>query len=131
MDWLKGIGGKVLTAALVLGVAVAGYGWYEADPATKSMVLSSVGKIIGWLLVVILIPWASFLVIGWVAKKDSNAAGAAFVGLMTLLESAGLLWLFDFGLTGGAAWSMAIAAMLFALVYNVLACDWIAEKVEG
>lgn len=131
MEWLKGIGGKILTAALVLGVGVAGYGWYQADPATRSMILSSVGKIIGWFLAVILIPWASFLVIGRVAKMDSNAAGAALVGAMTLIEAAGLLWLFNFGLTGGAAWSLAIAAVLFALVYNVLACDWIAEKIEG
>lgn len=131
MEWLKGIGGKVLTAALVLGVGVAGYGWYQADPATRSMVLSSVGKIIGWLLAVVLIPWASFMAIGWVARKDSNAAGVAFVGAMTLVEAVGLLWLFDFGLAGGAAWSMAIAAVLLALVYNVFTCDWIAEWVEG
>ncbi len=130
MDWLKGIGGKVLTAVLVLGVAVAGYGWYEADPATRSMFLSSAGKIIGWVLAVILIPWASFLVIGWVARKDSNAAGVMLVGSMTIIEAAGLMWLFDFGLKGGAAWSLAVAAMLFALVYNVFTCDWIAEKVE-
>lgn len=131
MDWLKGIGGKILTAALVLGVGVAGYGWYQADPATRSMILSSVGKIIGWLLAVILIPWASFLVIGWVAKKDSNAAGVMFVGAMTIVEAVGLLWLFDFGLTGGAAWSLASAAILLALVYNVFTCDWIAERIQG
>lgn len=130
MDWLKGIGGKILTAALVLGVAVAGYGWYEAGPETRSLILSSVGKIIGWLLAVILIPWASFLVIGWVARKDSNAAGVVLVGLMTIIEAVGLWWLFDFSITGGAAWSMAIAAVLLAAVYNVFTCDWIAEKVE-
>ena len=130
MDWLKGIGGKILSAALILGVGIAAYGWYEADPATRSMVVNSVGKVIGWLLAVLLIPWVSFLIIGWVAKKDSNAAGVMFVGLMTTLEAAGLLWLFDFGLKGGAAWSLAVAAVLFAAVYNVFTCDWIAEKVE-
>lgn len=131
MKWLQGIGGKILTAGLVLGVGVAGYGWYQADPATRSLVLSSVGKIIGWLLAVILIPWASFLVIGWVAKKDSNAAGVVLVGAMTIAEAIGLLWLFDFGLSGGAAWSLVIAAVLLALVYNVFTCDWIAEWIEG
>lgn len=131
MDWLKGIGGKIVTAALVLGVGVAGYGWYQADPQTRSMVLSSSGKIIGWLLAIILVPWASFLVIGWVARKDSNAAGVLLVGTMTLIEALGLLWLFDFGLSGGAAWSLAIAAVLLAAVYNVFTCDWIAEKVQG
>ena len=120
MEWLKGIGGKVLSAVLVLGVAVAGYGWYEADPATRSMVISSVGKILGWFFAVVLIPWAGFMLIGWVAKMDSNAAGAALVAVLTLFEAAGLLWLFNFGLTGGAAWSLAIAAILMALVYNVL-----------
>lgn len=130
MDWLKGIGGKVLTAALVLGVGVAGFSWYQADPATRSFLIDSVGKVIGWLLTVILVPWASFLIIGWVARKDSNAAGVILVSVMTILEAAGLWWLFDFALHGGAAWSLAIAAVLVAAVYNVFTCDWIAEKVE-
>lgn len=131
MEWLKGIAGKLVTGGIVLAVGIAGLSWWQADPATRSAVIGGVGKVIGWFVAVLVIPWVSFLLIGWVAKRDSNAAGVALVGALTLLEAAALLWLFDFELPGGTAWSMAIAATLLAAVYNVFTCDWIAEHVSG
>jgi hypothetical protein len=60
---------------------------------------------------------------------DSNGAGAALVGGITLVEAGVLAWLFEWSIAGATAWVFYAAAVLLAGVYNLLACDWIAEKV--
>lgn len=131
MEWLKTVGGKVASGIVVLAVFIAGLAWFQADPAWRANVVNSIGKSIGWLAAVIVLPWAAFALIGWVARQQSNLAGACLVAGLTIVEAVTLLWLFDFSLSGGAAWAMFIAAILIAGVYNTLACDWIAERVEG
>lgn len=79
--------------------------------------------------VVLLLPWALFWLVGRVAKRESNAAGAMLVAGLTIGEAA---WLGGmFGYTGHTAtgWTMLAAAVLVAGVYNLLVCDWIAEHV--
>jgi len=93
------------------------------------MLLSGTGKITSWLFVVLLIPWATFFVISWVARMDKNAAGAALVLGYTVLEGLFLAWLFDWRLPGPTAWSFFAVGALVAGVYNLLVCDWIAEKL--
>ena len=39
-----------------------------------------------------------------------------------------LAWLFEWSVHGRAPWVFFAAATLFAGVYNLFACDWIAEK---
>jgi hypothetical protein len=131
MGWLQGIAGKVVMAVLGLAVVLAGISWWQADPATRSAVIDGIARVVGWAAAVLVLPWASFLLIGWVAKKDSNGAGVALVGALTVIEAAGLWFLFNFHVAGGAMWSMAIAAVLVAAVYNTFTCDWIAEKVHS
>lgn len=123
--------GKVVVGVLSLAIVLAGISWWQADPATRSALIDGIGRIAGWIMAVLVMPWSMFLVIGRVAKMDSNAAGVALVGGLTLLEAVALAWLFDFHVSGGAAWSLAIAAVLIAGVYNTFTCDWIAEKVES
>jgi hypothetical protein len=41
-----------------------------------------------------------------------------------------LAWLFDWQMPGATAWSFFAVGALVAGVYNLLACDWIAEKVS-
>ena len=129
VDFLKTVGGKVAGGAVVLAVGAAGLAWYETDPATKHAVLSDVGRIFGWTMLVLVLPWASVALVGWVAKRDSNAAGAALVAGMTALQAVVLAWLFHFAVHGPTIWTVYAAAVLVAGVYNLLACDWIAEKV--
>lgn len=131
MAWLSGIAGKVVVGVLSLAVVLAGISWWQADPATRSAVIDGVGRVFGWGTAVVVLPWACFLLIGWVARKDSNAAGVVLVGGLTILEAAGLAWLFNFRDAGGAMWSLAVAAVLVAAVYNTFTCDWIAEKVHS
>jgi hypothetical protein len=129
MDLLKTVTGKVVAGAVALAVVAAGISWWQMDPATRQMLLSGTGKIVSWLLIVLLVPWATFFVTTWVARRESNAAGAALVAAYTVIETVLLAWLFDFRVPGATAWTFLMVGALFAGVYNLLACDWIAERL--
>ena len=129
MDFLKTVGGKIAGGVVVLAVGAAGLAWYETAPATKHMVLTGIGRILGWTLLVAVMPWASFALVGWVNKRDSNGASATLVVAMTAVQATVLAWLFGFSAGGPTVWTVYVAAVLVAGVYNLLACDWIAEQV--
>lgn len=129
MEFLKSTAGKILTAALALAVIGGGILWWQTDPASREAILSGIGRSVAWFLGVLLLPWASFLLIGRVAKADTNAAGVALVVGLTAGEALVLAWLFGWNFGGALAWTFAVAAVLFASVYNLFTCDWIAEKV--
>ena len=128
MDFLKGLAGKVVTGLVALAVIATAISWWQMEPETRSMLLRGAGRIFAWLGVVLVVPWASFFVIGRLARLESNGAGAAFVLGVTALEAGVLAWLFDWSIRGPAPWVFFAAATLFAGVYNLFACDWIAEK---
>ena len=129
MDFLKGVAGKVVTGVVALAVVATAISWWQMDESTRATLLRGTGRIIAWLGVVLAVPWASFLLIGKVARLESNRAGAALVLAYTAAEAAVLAWLFDWSIRGAAPWVFFAAATLFAGVYNLFACDWIAEKV--
>lgn len=81
------------------------------------------------MLVALLMPWVLFWLIGFVARKDSNAASAILVLTLTISEAIMLGVLFGFTNHSATGWMMFGASVLLAGVYNLLACDWIAEKV--
>lgn len=130
MEFLKTITGKVITGLVVLGVIAGGISWWQMDPETRRMLLSGTGKILGWFFLVLLVPWATFFVIGKIARMDSNLAGAVLVAAYTLIEILVLAWLFNWNIPGATAWTFLIVGGLFAGAYNLFACDWIAEKVS-
>jgi hypothetical protein len=129
MDFLKTVTGKVVGGIVSLIVLIAGISWWRMDAGTKSMLLSGTGKIVSWLGVILLVPWATFFVIGWVGRMEKNAAGAALVFAYTALEAVMLAWLFDWSPGGAIGWSFFAVGVLVAGVYNLLVCDWIAEKL--
>ena len=129
MDFVKGVAGKVVTGLVALAVIATAISWWQMDESTRSALLTGAGRILAWLGVVLAVPWASFFLIGRVARLESNGAGAALVVAYTAVEAAVLAWLFDWSVRGAAPWVFFAAATLFAGVYNLFACDWIAEKV--
>ncbi|SRR6266496_2529458 len=129
MDLLKTVTGKVVAGAVALAVIAGGISWWRMDDATKQILLGGAGRIVSWLLVVLFAPWATFFLTAWVAKRESNAAGAALIAVYTLLEAVLLIWLFSWNVHGPTAWTFAGAAVLFAAIYNLLTCDWLAEKL--
>jgi FtsH-binding integral membrane protein len=130
MDFLKTVGGKIVSGLVGVAVIAVAISWWRMDPATRQMLLTGTGRIVSWFLVVLLVPWATFFIIGRVGRMDSNGAGAALVLGYTLLEAVLLAGLFKWSISGTTALVFYIAAILLAGAYNLLACDWIAEKVE-
>ena len=130
MDLLKTVTGKVVAGVVTLAVVAAGISWWQMDPATRQMLLSGTGKIVSWFGIMLLLPWATFFVTTWVARMESNAAGAAMVAIYTLAEALLLGWLFEWNIHGGTAWTFLVAGTLLAGVYNLLVCDWLAERLS-
>jgi hypothetical protein len=129
MDFLKTTAGKVISGFVALAVIAAAISWWSMDESTRQGLVGGTGKIVAWLGVVLLIPWATFFVLGWLNKLESNLAGGLLVAGYTLLEVLLLLWLFDWSISGAAAWTFVGFGGLLAAVYNLFACDWIAEKI--
>ena len=129
MDLLKGITGKVVGGVVSVCVIAIAISWWRSDEQTRQMLLAGAGRIGAWLGIVLAAPWASFFLIGRVARFESNAAGAALVLGYTIVEAILLAWLFGWNFSGHTGWTLAAAAALIAGVYNLFACDWIAEKI--
>jgi FtsH-binding integral membrane protein len=131
MDFLKSVTGKVVSGVVALAVIAGGISWWRTDPAMREMLLNGAGKIASWLGIVLLIPWATFFIVSKVARMESNAAGAALIAGYTILETVLLAWLFQWHMPSATAWTFLLVGGLFAGVYNLFTCDWIAEKVVG
>ena len=129
MDFLKTVSGKIVSGLVALAVIAAAISWWQMEPETRSMLVRGTGKIVAWFLTVLVLPWATFFVSVRAAKFDSNLAGGAIVLTYTLLELALLGWLFNWSISGAAAWTFVAAGGLLAGVYNLFTCDWIAEKL--
>jgi len=129
MDLLKTVTGKIVGGIALLVVVIAAISWWRMDEATKDLFIGGTARIVAWLLVVAVWPWVTFGVIKRVDRMDSNAAGAVLVGAYTALQAALLLYLFRGQPFGPTAWTFFGAAVLIAAVYNLLACDWIAERL--
>src|SRR5262245_50907306 len=112
MDFFKTVTGKVVGGLVGLIVVIAGISWWQMDASTKQMLVSGTGKIVSWFLIVILVPWATFFIISWVHKMDTNAAGAVLVFVYTAIEATILLWQFDWSLPGTTAKMFYIVGVL-------------------
>lgn len=130
MDFLKSITGKILGGVIALAVIAGGISWWTLDEATRQIILDGSGKIMGWLGIVLILPWASFFIIGRIARLESNLAGGGLILGYTLIEMLLLAWLFDWSIAGRAAWTFFILGGLLSAAYNLFVCDWIAEKTE-
>lgn len=129
MDFLKTIGGKVVTGLVALAVVAGAISWYEMDPATRHQIVAGAGRILGWFGLVVVVPWATFFLIASVARLESNLAGGLLVLGYTVVEALLLAWLFSWGVRGATAVTFFCAGVLITAAYNLFACDWIAEKV--
>src|SRR3712207_9390645 len=127
MEFLKTVGGKIVGGLVALAVVACAISWWQTEPATRHAILSGAGKIGAWFGAVLLVPWASFFLIGRVARMERNSAGAALVLGSTAVEAAVPAWLLHWSIAGPTAWAFYAAAVLVAGAYHLLAWVWIAE----
>lgn len=129
MNFLKSITGRIVSGLVALAVIAAAISWWRMDESTHQMIWSGTGRILLWLGVVLAWPWASFSIITRVGRTESNAAGGVLVAAYSLLEVLLLAWLFHWHIGGSAGWTFLILGGLVCGVYNLLTCDWIADKL--
>jgi hypothetical protein len=141
MDFLKTIGttvvGKIVGGIVGIAVIAMGIAWWQMPQSTRDGIFSTTGHILhtlfiilGWLILVGVVPWVSFYFIGWVGRLGRNAAGALLVLGYTTAEAVFLAWLFNWSISGATGIVFFSCAILVAAAYNLFACDWIAEKLE-
>jgi hypothetical protein len=129
MDFLKSIGGKIVTGLVALGVVASLIAWFQMDQATRDHIESDTGRILAWLGIIVLLPWVTFFLTTAVAKQESNLTGALLVIGYTVVEAVILAWLFGWSLHGAMMVVIFSGGVLLAGAYNLFTCDWIAEKL--
>ena len=124
---LKWVVQCVCAGATLLAVVAAGVAYYEMPVDQRDALWHNVGRVAVWAGIVLALPWATFFVTTAVARRESNGSGAALVAGYTLLDAVVLMLLV--GLPAGTFLACAaIFGVLLALTYNLLTCDFVAER---
>jgi len=122
--------GKAVTIILAsCGVLAGIYFWQH--PEAWDALLHGVKYGVIWLGIVLALPWASFFIVSWVIRLESNrAAGLMLLGF-TLCDALLAIW-FMGGLRGHGTlgWGVVLFGLLAAAVYNFKVCEYQAERAE-
>lgn len=117
----------VLAGAMLLAVIAAAVAYFDLPAAERAAMWHGIGRAALWAGLVLVLPWATYFVTTAVARGESNAAGVALVVGYTVVDGVVLFLLV--GMPAGAFLILAaIFGLLLALTYNLLTCDWIAER---
>ena len=123
------VGGKVLTAILIVAGA-ASVIWFWKHPEQLETIWSVLKGVLVWLGLVLVLPWASFFVTGWVVKKDSNVAAALLLVGLTAVDVLFAFYLAGWSVAGALTWMVLLLGFLTAGVYNFLVCEFQAARFE-
>jgi hypothetical protein len=85
-------------------------------------------RFVGWLLFVLMLPWATAFATHYALERRSNIASFTVITGYTVVGMAVALLLIGFSLTGGLSWLSFLIAFLFTAGYNYWACEKIAER---
>jgi hypothetical protein len=122
------VGGKVLTAILVVGSGAAMI-WFWRHPESLQAIWSVLKGALAWMGFAIVFPWAMFMVTAKVVKTESNTAAGVMLGGYLAADALVAFWLAGWSIDGALTWVVVILGFLAAGVYNFLVCDHIAERV--
>ena len=123
------VGGKVLTAILIVAGA-ASVIWFWKHPEQLATIWSVLKGVLVWLGLVLVLPWASFFVTGWVVKKKSNVAAALLLIGLTAVDVLFAFYLAGGSVAGALTWMVLLLGFLTAGVYNFLVCEFQAARFE-
>ena len=124
------VGGKVVTAVLVVGSAGAVI-WFWRHPEQLAAIWQTIKYVLVWLGIVLALPWATFFVTPWVMSTESNAA-AALMLLGYVLADVIVAFVLIGGVRGHSVldWFVLLLGFLSAGVYNFKVCEFQAIRVE-
>jgi hypothetical protein len=126
----KYVGGKVLTAVLVVACGGAGI-WFWRHPEQLESVWHVVKMGLAWLGFAVVLPWTSFALLPWIRKFDTNVAPALMLLGYLALDVLAALFLAGWHVGGALAWIVLILGFLAAGVYNFLVCETLDNRIEA
>ncbi len=125
----KYVGGKVLTAILIVASAASGF-WFYKHPEQLETIWSVLKGVLVWMGLVLVLPWTAFFATGRVVKQDSNvAAGLLLLGLVAI-DVLFAMYLANWSVSGALTWMVLLLGFLCAAVYNFVVCDYQASYFE-
>ncbi|MCG3136512.1 MAG: hypothetical protein HJJLKODD_00346 [Phycisphaerae bacterium] len=125
------IGGKVLTALLLLAVCLTGY-WFYQNPEQLQSIWQVVKYTLIWIGFVAVLPWALFFLPQMILRFENNLAGVGLLICYAILDVLMAWWLADWDFEGGAlTWSVRMIGFLVASLYNFLVADYLASRADA
>lgn len=125
----KYVGGKVLTAILIVAAGLTCYYFYK-NPDKLESLWSTTKAALVWIGFVVVLPWGLFFLPGMVVRTEANAVAAALLVGYLILDVLMALWLAGWHIAGTLTWAVVILGFLAAGVYNFIVCDFLAEWAE-
>ncbi|MGC4032492.1 MAG: hypothetical protein QM754_12330 [Tepidisphaeraceae bacterium] len=123
----KTVAQYLLAGLTLLGVVAAGIAYYDLSPDERSAMWHGIGRVLVWLGIVLVLPWATYFVTTAVARRESNAAGVLLILGYTIVDAV-ILYLLVGAPAGAFLICAAVLGLLVALTYNLLTCDFVAER---
>lgn len=124
------VGAKVITAVLFVSSALTVI-WFWRNPEQLQAIWQVVKYAMVWLGIVLVIPWAAFLVTRWVVSLESNtAAGLMLLGYVGADAIVAFILIGRISGLGGLTWMVLVLGFLSAGVYNYLVCEYQASRLE-
>ncbi len=125
------VGGKLLTAVLTVAVGLIVIWYWRLDPAARATIWTTAQRVLTWIGLVAILPWALFFVPPLVLKAESNlVSGLVLLGYLSV-DVLLALWLAGWDVAGSLAWAVMILGFLTAAVYNFLVCEYIATRADA
>lgn len=127
----KYVGGKVLTAVLVVTVAMVVVWYWRMDPAARAAMWHSVRMVLLWVGLAAALPWATFFVPPLVVKAESNLVSGLALAAYVAVDAVLAFWLAGWDIEGTLSWAVVLLGLLSAGVYNFVVCEFLAERAEA
>lgn len=126
----KYVGGKVLTAVLVVTSVLIIVWYYRLPVEDRAALWQAARDVLVWIGFVLVLPWATFFVPVRAVRADSNLISALM--LLGYLAADVVFALYLAGGSFGGSWQKAILILGFlcAALYNFLACEFVADRAE-
>ncbi len=127
----KYVGGKVITAVLVVTSGVVLIWYWQLEPEQKQAIWDTIKYSIVWVGFAAALPWGLFFVPPMVVRAESNLVSVlALVGYL-ILDVLMAFYLAGWHIEGGAlTWAVLILGFLCAAVYNFVITESLARKAE-
>ncbi len=119
----------LLVFLLAFGIIVLVWQYHHRLPSWQA-VARFVGGIVLWLALATLLPWATFFLVAWVQRAESNLPAAGLLLFWAAVDGA-LAWLISGGGAPDAGRWLAIGlAFCLGGLYNLIAANQIANRLR-